>query len=191
MKITKSNRDLLKKRKISYVDIGCGGNKQGENWFGIDYRKKPGVDLVQDLESFPWAVPTESFDIAIASHVVEHINPAHGIFIAFMNSVWRILKPDGEFIIGAPYATSAGMFRDPTHCNFVTEETWSYFDPFDDIHKGGLYGIYAPLPWNVKVNTWHASGNIEVVLKKRKIIPEYKVDTEYLKDLKKHTKLTK
>jgi len=191
MKITKGTRDLLSKRKVAQVDIGCGANKQGKNWFGIDYRKLPGVDLVQDLEKFPWPVPSNSFDVAIASHVVEHINPSHGIFISFLNEVWRILKPDADFLIGAPYATSIGMFRDPTHCNFVNEETWSYFAPEDQIHRGGLYHIYAPLPWYIKINTWHTTGNMEVVLTKRKIKPEDKVDTEYLRLLKKHTKMTK
>ena len=191
MKISKAARDLLKKRKVTYCDVGCGANKQNKDWFGIDYRRLPGVDLVQDLEKFPWKVPSESFNIAVASHVVEHIQPTHGIFISFMNEVWRILKPGGEFLIGAPYATSVGMFRDPTHCNFVNEETWSYFDPVDEWFHLGLYSIYAPLPWRIKVNTWHLNGNIEVVLTKRAILPEFKVDTEYLRLLKKHTKLTK
>jgi SAM-dependent methyltransferase len=190
-KISKEVRNTLAKRKVSYVDIGCGGAKQGKDWFGIDYRKMPGVDLVQDLEVFPWAVPSESFNTAVANHVIEHINPSHGIFISFMNEAWRILKPDGEFLIGAPYATSVGMFRDPTHCNFINEETWSYFDPEDQLYQGGLYGIYSPLPWRIKINTWHSTGNIEVVLVKRDIVPQFKVDPEYLRLLKLHTKLTK
>lgn len=191
MKISKETRNALAKKKVSFVDIGCGGNKVGKEWFGIDYRKLPGVDLVQDLEVFPWALPSESFNTAVANHVVEHINPSHGIFISFMNEVWRILKKDGEFLIGAPYATSTGMFRDPTHCNFVNEETWSYFDPDDQFYHGGLYGIYAPLPWRIKINTWHSSGNMEVVLVKRDIQPEFNVDPEYLRLLKEYTKKTK
>lgn len=191
MKITKKTKNLLSKRKVSYCDIGCGGNKQNKSWFGIDYRSLEGVDLVQDLEIFPWAIPSESFNIASATHVVEHINPSHGIFINFMNEVWRILKPNGEFLISAPYASSPGMFRDPTHCNFVTEETWSYFSPNDVFYQGGLYHIYSPLPWQIKVNTWHNQGNLEVVLIKRDIMPDYNVDKEYLKTLSKHTKLTK
>lgn len=190
-KPSKNTRSLLGKRVERFADLGCGGNKQGANWFGIDYRKMPGVDLVQDLEKFPWAVPSESFNTAVASHVVEHINPSHGIFISFMNEAWRILKPGGEFLLGAPYATSAGMFRDPTHVNFINEETWTYFDPHDTFYNGGLYHIYSPLPWRIKLNTWHTTGNIEVVLVKRDIMPEDKVDPEYLRLLKLHTKLTK
>lgn len=178
----------IESQKQSFVDIGCGANKSGKDWFGIDYRQLPGVDLVQDLESFPWKVPSETFNTAVSNHVVEHINPSHGIFINFMNEAWRILKPGGEFIIGCPYATSSGMFRDPTHCNFINEETWSYFDPDDQLYRGGLYHIYSPLPWRIKINTWHTTGNMEVVLVKRDIVPELKVDPEYLKNLKDYTK---
>ena len=191
MKISKETRNILGKRKVAYVDIGCGANKQAKDWFGIDYRKLPGVDLVQDLEVFPWKVPSESFNTAVCSHVIEHINPSHGIFISFMNECWRILKPEGEMIIGVPYATSSGMLRDPTHCNFVNEETWSYFDPQDQLYQGGLYHIYATLPWRIKINTWHTTGNMEVVLVKRDIVPEMNVDKEYLRLLKLHTKMTK
>jgi len=191
MKISKETRSLIQKRKVSYIDIGCGANKQGKDWFGVDYRKLPGVDLVQDLEKFPWAIPSESFNTAVANHVIEHIQPTHGIFISFMNEVWRILKPEGEFLIGAPYATSVGMFRDPTHVNFINEETWSYFDPEDQLYHGGLYNIYSPLPFRIKINTWHSTGNIECVLVKREITKEMNVDPEYLRLLKLYTKITK
>lgn len=191
MKISKETRNLIEKRKVSYIDLGCGAKKQGKDWFGIDYRKLPGVDLVQDLEEFPWAIPSESFNTALANHVIEHIQPTHGIFISFMNEVWRILKPEGEFLIGAPYATSVGMFRDPTHVNFINEETFSYFDPDDQFYHGDLYHIYSPLPWRIKINTWHAEGNLEVVLVKREITKEMNVDSEYLRILKLHTNQTK
>ncbi len=165
-------------------DIGCGANKQ-LGFVGMDYRKEPGVDIVHDLEKFPWPLPDECASLVMASHVVEHINPHGGTFISFMNEAWRVLKPDGEFLIAAPYATSPGMFRDPTHCNFVNEETWSYFDPIDKWYKNGLYSIYRPLPWLVKFNTWHENGNIEVVLVKRRIDKSYNVDHEFLKILNK------
>lgn len=188
-KVSKSTKDAIRKQKASKIDVGCGANKQGADWFGIDYRKLPGVNLVHDLEKQPWPIASNSFNIAISSHVIEHIQPTHGIFIDFMNSVWRILKPGGEFLISAPYATSIGMFRDPTHVNFINEQTFAYFDPEDEDFKGGLYGIYAPLPWRIKVNTYNPVGNIEVVLVKRDIFPRYKVDKGYLKTLKANNKI--
>lgn len=188
---SKETRKLLEKRKISYVDIGAGGNKQGKDWFGIDKRPLPGIDLVQDLEKFPWAIPSESFDIASASHVLEHIQKANGIMLSFFNEVWRILKPGGQFMISAPYATSPGFYRDPTHTSPINEELFCYFDPNDIFYQGNLYHIYSPLPWEIKINTWQSFGNLEVVLVKRPILKEYNIDKEYLHLLKKHNKMTK
>lgn len=163
---------LLKRKAGIRLDIGCGGNKQGPDWVGIDYRPIEGiVDIVQDLEEFPWKdLPDNCASVAIASHVIEHINPAKGIFIRFMDEVWRVLKPDGEFAIVCPYAGSPGYWQDPSHCNGVTEVTFSYFDPLDKRTNGQLYGIYKPKPWKIKEGTLSLkkNGNLEVVLVKRR-----------------------
>lgn len=161
---------IFKENSGIRLDIGCGGNKQ-PGFVGVDYRKVPGVDIVQDLEEFPWKdIPDESVLVAIASHVVEHINPAKGTFIRFMDEVWRILKPGGEFAIVTPYAGSPGYWQDPSHCNGVTENTLRYFDPLDGPSGGSLYRIYNPKPWKIKEGTLSLkkTGNLEVVLIKRK-----------------------
>ncbi len=40
MKTTNKTREILSKRKLARADIGCGANKQDEDWFGIDPSKK-------------------------------------------------------------------------------------------------------------------------------------------------------
>lgn len=163
-------KGLLKaKNQGVKLDIGCGANKQGKDWIGLDYRKLPGVDIIQDLEKFPWPLPDNCATLAVASHVVEHINPAGGAFIKFMDEVWRVLKEGGEFIIGAPYAGSSGYFQDPTHVNPCNEMTWSYFDPKC---PSNLYYIYKPKPWKIKINAFSMNGNLEVVLIKRPLNPK-------------------
>lgn len=175
---------LEKNNKGIYLDIGCGENKQS-GFVGIDYRGLDSVDIVHNLEEFPWPLPNECTSLAVASHVVEHINPAGGKFIEFMNEVWRILKPEGEFAIGTPYAGSPGYWQDPTHCNPCSEVTFDYFDPLGSLSQGQLYKIYRPLPWKIKINTWHSTGNLEVVLIKRRIDKSYNVDEKALNKLNK------
>ena len=164
-KTTSSIRKLLAKNNLGVkIDLGCGENKQ-PNFIGIDVRPLKGVDIVHDLEKFPYPLPDNCASLAVASHLVEHINPHGGVFLKFMDEVWRILKPDGEFLIGTPYAGSPGYWQDPTHCNPCSENTWRYFDPLD---PSGLYRIYKPKPWKIKINTWHSNGNLEAVLIKRR-----------------------
>lgn len=147
------------------IDLGGGGNPQ-PGFINVDIRDLSQVDIVQDLEKFPWNIPSDCASLVMASHLVEHIDPAQGKFLKFMDEVWRILKKDGEFIIATPYAGSPGYWQDPTHCNGCNEATWAYFDP---LYAGGyLYRIYRPKPWEVVSSTWSMVGNMEIVLKKRR-----------------------
>ena len=169
--MSKISKQEIKKLLKQYdngikLDLGCGANKQ-LNFVGIDNRKLKGVDIVHNLETFPYPLPDECASIAIASHLVEHLNPHGGVFMKFMDEIWRLLKPGGEFLIATPYAGSPGYWQDPTHCNPCSEVTWDYFDPEGELSNGVLYSIYKPKPWKIKVNSWHETGNLEVVLIKR------------------------
>jgi len=150
------------------LDIGCGGNKQGPDWLGIDKRPLDGVDIVHDLEVFPWPLEDESVIRAIASHVIEHINPANGIFLRFMDEVWRVLKPDGQFAIMLPHGYSPGQMQDPSHINSSNEATWAYFDPLEPKTGGHLYRIYRPKPWELVKMYWEPNANMEILLRKRR-----------------------
>ena len=150
------------------LDIGCGGNKQ-PGTVGMDIRDEPGVDIVQDLTKFPWPLPDNSVSQAIASHVVEHINPADFGFIKFMDEVWRVLQPGAQFLIATPMGGSPGYWQDPTHVNGCNENTFRYFDPEEPVAQGQLYGIYHPKPWKIDAMTYNEHGNLEVALSKREL----------------------
>ena len=148
-------------RKGIMLDIGCGANKQ-KNFTGMDKRELPGVDIVHDLEVFPYPLEDESCLTIVGSHIVEHIKP--WLMIDFMNELWRILIPEGQVALSMPYGVSYGYVQDPTHCNPCNEATWTYFDP-----DYPLYGIYEPKPWKIMPGfpVWQNQGNLEVVLFKR------------------------
>lgn len=159
-------RKLLKdKNQGIKLDIACGASKIGTDWVGIDILPFEGVDIIQDIEQYPWALPDECCSLAVGSHIVEHINPAKFGFINWMNEIWRIMKYDGEVIFVLPYAGSAGYWQDPTHVNPCNETTFHYFDP---LSKTGLYRFYKPKPWKIKDLFWQTNGNLEVKLIKRR-----------------------
>ena len=176
-------QDILKEKNNGIkLDIAGGGNPQ-PGFVNIDIRKSPKVDIVHDLETFPWPLPNECCSLAVASHIVEHIDPHKFIFIKFMNEIWRIMKDGGQLMIATPYAGSVGYFQDPTHCNPCNEATWFYFDP---LHYSGLYHIYNVLPWKILSITWTPIGNLEIALEKRKIDKSYNVNEMWLnKNVKK------
>lgn len=176
------------KTKMIRIDLGCGEGKQ-PGWIGLDLRDAAGVDIIQDLEAFPWKeVPDNVADIVMASHVLEHINPVKGIFLRFMDEVWRITKTGGQFMVSLPYAGSPGYWQDPTHCNGCTEVTWAYFDPLaKDANSGqfyNLYYIYRPKPWKIVSCSYSVYGNMEVIFEKRAIDKSYRVSEDYVKPTK-------
>lgn len=142
------------------LDIGCGGNKQ-DGFTGIDSRELPGVDIIWNLELFPWPLDEGSVSVAVASHVVEHIKPWFSI--QFMDEVWRLLGTGCTFAIATPYPGSRGFWQDPTHVNGWNEATWQYFDP-----RYPLWQIYKPKPWKIVKGfpVWQDNGNLEVLLEK-------------------------
>jgi SAM-dependent methyltransferase len=155
-----STREMLGRMAGIRLDIGCGASKQA-GWVGIDFQALPSVDIVHDLTVMPWPLPDECATVAMASHVVEHIAPHNMGFVKFMNEVWRVLKPGGEFAIVTPHGYSSGYLQDPTHCNPCNENTWLYF-----VQDHPFWGFYRPSPWTVKYLAWDTTANIEVVLVK-------------------------
>ncbi len=156
-----SVQDVLNAKAGICLDIGCGENKQ-KGFVGMDKRPISGiVDIVHDLEVFPYPLPNESCITIVGSHIVEHIKP--WLMLQFMDELWRILKFDGKLALSMPYAGSVGFWQDPTHCNGCNEATFQYFDP-----NYPLYEIYKPKPWKLDPGfpVWQATGNLEVLMGK-------------------------
>lgn len=219
-KIRRGKADIWKSKALVHVDLGCGENKRPGS-IGVDFRKLRGVDIVQNLTIFPWLnVPSEIADVAMSSHLLEHINPDSpdprlaglldlmlekkmltkqevdkyvgeykflGGFIRFMDEVWRIMKPGGQFHSVFPYAASPGYWQDPTHVNPITPTTLNYFDPLAKNEAGQLmhlYTIYRPKPWNIVRIFYDQNGFIEVTMEKRKIDKSYGTLDDGLEDKK-------
>jgi predicted SAM-dependent methyltransferase len=150
------------KKKIGIrLDIGAGGNPQ-PGFVTMDKRKLPGIDIVHDLEKFPYPIKDEECIVIVGSHIIEHIKP--WFMIDMMNELWRIMKPGGQLALSTPYAGSQGYWQDPTHCNGCNEATFQYFDS-----DYPLYNIYKPKPWKL-INgfpVWQVTGNLEILMEKR------------------------
>jgi len=122
------------------VDLGCG--KKPRNPFSANFLY--GIDIREDIEnnilksdlsreSIPFE--TNMFDYCTAFDLIEHIprlillnGNNHFAFIELINEIYRILKPGGIFFHVTPAYPSKEVFQDPTHVNFITEETFpDYF----------------------------------------------------------------
>jgi predicted SAM-dependent methyltransferase len=130
------------------IELGCGPDHNPE-YYGIDARPLPGVDLVWDLEQVPLPLPDECCDEIVSSHTLEHITN----LIPLMNECHRLLKPSGVFRATVPQVCDgtgtwhASAFQDPTHVRFFVPATWLYFiEDHPLYHFGRIYGIR---PWKL------------------------------------------
>jgi SAM-dependent methyltransferase len=122
------------------------------------------VDVVHDVERFPWPLPDAHFTRILCSHLVEHLDPR--LTVRFMDECWRVCEPGGWLFVITPYAGSFGFWQDPTHTKAWNEATPAYFDPAHE-----LYRLYTPSPWTIIKNAWHSNGNLEVVFQKPVVQP--------------------
>ncbi len=134
------------------LDIGCGPNPK--NFFnadevnGIDVRENIGAGIFKaDLAIEPIPFPEETFDYVTAHDFLEHIPRViymphrRNSFVEVMNEIWRVLKPGGQFLSFTPAYPHGPAFRDPTHVNIITEETFPMY--FDDTNRlATVYGFY-------------------------------------------------
>lgn len=181
----KDIKKLLKDKSGIRLDIGGGANPN-PGFVNIDILPLKEVDIVWDLEEFPWPLPDESVITATASHVLEHINPHKGVFIKFMDEVWRVLKPRAQFAFVVPHGESPGYIQDPTHCNMINETTMHYFDPSPEGGMGdSLYQFYRPKPWKILRQYYDPMGNLECLLEKRIDDKSYHQEPHIIMDITK------
>lgn len=106
------------------LDIGCGPYKiPGAT--GMDAVNMKWVDIVHNLEVYPYPIKDNTFDEIHGQHIIEHIRD----LIPFVQELCRIAKPGARIIFRAPHASCSYSSRsDPTHIRPFTTQTFRYFE---------------------------------------------------------------
>jgi len=133
------------------LDLGCGVKPRNpfnaELSFGLDVRDDLALGIKSaDLVLGPIPFEDQSFDFVTAYDFLEHIPrvvylPERRLpFVNLMNEIYRVLKPGGIFFSSTPIYPYGAAFRDPTHVNILTDETFGLY--FDDRHRWAqMYGF--------------------------------------------------
>lgn len=108
---------------MQVLDIGCGGNKV-KGAIGIDRVELPGVDIVWDLNSFPYPLSDSTFDDIYAIHVIEHVDSV----VKVMEEIHRLAKPNAKIVIITPHHSDMSSWTDPTHKWHLTTYSLDCFD---------------------------------------------------------------
>jgi hypothetical protein len=106
------------------LDVGCGPNKRA-GYVGIDMSAYPGVDIVHDLNSFPWPVADSSVERTEIRNCLEHLRDT----VAVMKELHRISQPGAKVFVEVPHFTSHDTYIDVTHTRTFSLLSFEYFRP--------------------------------------------------------------
>jgi SAM-dependent methyltransferase len=124
-----------------HLDMGCGSNARNP----FNAKKLIGGDIlphskIGELLDFEYIKLDLSGDIPLANDSIESISGFDflehlprgslietNLFIKFMNEASRILRRGGILLLVTPAYPSPAAFQDPTHVNFISEQTVHYF----------------------------------------------------------------
>lgn len=199
-KRVKKKIDPVLKKKIENargisLDIGCGWNKK-KGFVGLDMFPFEGVDIVHDINSFPWPIPDNSCSLIVAANVLHHVHK--GGLPPQLHSLAELLVKK-KLISKRELNSAVGETQIFSFLVRFMDEAWRimkeggqlaisvpyagsvgfYQDPtstspiteavflyFDPSHQSNLWSVYRPKPWKIDMNTYQVNGNIEVILSK-------------------------
>jgi predicted SAM-dependent methyltransferase len=104
------------------LNIGSG-NKIMKGYINLDIAKLKNVDVVHDLNIYPYPFKDNTFEEVYADNVMEHLDD----IIKPVEEIHRISKNNAIIKIIVPYSPSIWAFCDPTHKQFYTYFTFDYF----------------------------------------------------------------
>ncbi|MBW2058237.1 MAG: methyltransferase domain-containing protein [Deltaproteobacteria bacterium] len=107
----------------SRLNLGCGLDIR-KGFINVDRCVLEGVDLVCDLNTFPYPFRDDTFDEIRAYSIIEHLHDTIGV----VNELHRILKDRGVLRILVPYWNSRSAFGDVTHVRYFDFESFDFLD---------------------------------------------------------------
>jgi SAM-dependent methyltransferase len=120
------------------LNLGCG-NDIKKGFVNLDSIKLGGVDVVHDLNKFPWPFKDNSFDYIFTASTLEHLDN----LILTMEEIHRICNNKSKIEIIVPHFSSLGAYQDPTHKKFFSYYTFDYFT------EGFDYNFYTKARFNI------------------------------------------
>ena len=109
-------------RKASKLNIGCGPDVK-KDYVNLDILHMKGVDVVHDLNKYPYPFKDEEFEEILCSSVLEHLDDIGKA----MKEIHRILKKNGKVKIIVPHFTSSNAYTDPTHKHWLGYFSFDFY----------------------------------------------------------------
>lgn len=126
-------KKILKNDKVK-INLGCGQDIR-VGWVNVDFRDLEGVDIVHNLDKFPYPFKDNSVDEIWMEHILEHLdNP-----IRCLEELFRISKPSAKITISVPHWSHFMSYCDFTHKRVCSSASFLYYE----INKPSQYSKLA------------------------------------------------
>ena len=113
-------------RKV--LNVGCGkGVFPASNVVNLDIYEGQGVNVVWDLSKTPIPFESNSFDLVIANHVLEHVPNWFECF----KELARVVNVGGAIEIWVPPVSSDSAFSYRDHINIIGDNSFAGCKSFD------------------------------------------------------------
>ena len=80
---------MMEETNVKKLNIGCGKDIK-KDYINLDKAKAPGVDVIHDIDQYPWPFEDNYFDEVYGRDVIEHVKD---LFKAMME-IKRICKDE-------------------------------------------------------------------------------------------------
>lgn len=120
------------------LEIGAAENpqrgyrgKKGEKIIRLDIKKMPHINVVHNLEKFPYPFKNNEFDVIYASHVLEHLDDT----LKVLKELHRISKPNAKIVIIVPHFSGYTAWSNPDHKKAFAADAFRRLPPDFRIEK--------------------------------------------------------
>jgi SAM-dependent methyltransferase len=103
------------------LDIGCGRRKY-PGAVGLDSNPATDADVIHDLDRIPYPFESDSFDLVVARHVLEHVERPLDV----LAEVHRLCRSGALVQIVTPHFSSSTSWTDPTHRHHFASRSFDY-----------------------------------------------------------------
>jgi len=135
------------------LNLGCGADIR-HGYINLDCVEAEGINVVWDLEKFPYPFKEGQFDEIYARFILEHLDN----IVKVMREWHRILKVGGKLFIEVPYDTSYSTWSNFQHKRAYNLKTLPMFVPSAITHvKTHDYGLGFGFK-SIKQTLWFPKG---------------------------------
>jgi SAM-dependent methyltransferase len=106
---------------MDVLDIGCGASKE-PGAIGMDRLPLPNVDVLHDMDVFPYPFGDNSFDRVVMNNSIEHVDDP----IRVLQELHRVARHGAIIHIETPHYSSCDYYTDPTHKHPFSSRTFDY-----------------------------------------------------------------